>query len=170
MRRGTALLALLLAAACVPQNGETNSTPAVRPAGMDTVHVRGTVAVVGSTPVDVAVVIRGEDGETSRIDGPLAEEIGRLARAVVEVTGTQQRDPRYGYVVYASHYDVRSVDGRPVITGVVELAPDGQLQLRTDDGTVVRLAVGTDQIRPGQKIWIQGPATVQVQSFGVIRP
>lgn len=137
---------------------------------MDTVQVRGTVAVVGSAPVDIAVIIRGEEGESSRIQGPLTDEIRRLAGAEVEVTGIRQRDPRYGHAVAVSHYDVRSVDGRPVVTGVVEQAPDGRLQLRTEDGAVVRLVGGADQIRPGQKVWIQGSATMQVQSFGVIRP
>jgi hypothetical protein len=170
MHRETILLAGLIMAACAPPNGETNSIPAARQAGPDTVQVHGTVAVVGSAPVDVAVIIRGADGESSRIDGPLAEEIGRLAGADVEVTGIRERDPRYVQAVHADRYVIRAVDGRPVITGMVEEAPDGRLQLRTEDGTVIRLVNGPDQFRPGQKVWIQGSATVQVQSFGVIRP
>jgi hypothetical protein len=170
MHRETILLAGLIATACAPPNGETNSMPTARQAGLDTVRVHGTVAVVGSAPVDIAVVIRGADGESSRIDGPLADEIGRLAGAEVEVTGIREHDPRYGQAVRAAHYVIHSVDGRPVITGMVEQAPDGGLQLRTEDGTVIRLVNGPDQFRPGQKVWIQGSATVQVQSFGVIRP
>jgi hypothetical protein len=57
-----------------------------------------------------------------------------------------------------------------VVTGVVEQGPDGQLQLRTDDGRVVRLTGGAAHLRVGQKVWVQGPQTVQVQTFGVIRP
>jgi hypothetical protein len=170
MHRETILLAGVIMAACAPPNGETNSIPPARQAGFDTVQVHGTVAVVGSAPVDIAVIIQGEDGESSRVEGPLAEEIGRLAGAEVEVTGIRERDPRYGQAVHADRYVIRAVDGRPVITGMVEEAPGGGLQLRTEDGAVVRLVNGPDQIRPGQKVWIQGSATVQVQSFGVIRP
>jgi hypothetical protein len=170
MRRGTVLLTALVAAACAPQNGEANATPSARQPEVDTVQVRGTVAVVGAAPVDVAVIVRDADGESSRIDGPLTDEIGRLAGAEVEVTGARHHDPRYGQAVRADRYVIRAVDGRPVITGVVERAADGGLQLRTEAGEVVRLVIGGDRIRPGQKIWIQGSASVQVQSFGVIRP
>jgi hypothetical protein len=170
MRRGILLLLMLAVAACAPQNGDANATPAPRPGEAESVRVRGTVAVVGSAPVNTAVVIRGANGESRRVEGPLAAEIGRLAGAEVEVVGTRQRDPMYGEAVLAASYQIRGVDGRSVITGVVERGADGQLHLRAEDGTLLRLAGGTAQLRPGQKVWVEGPATVQVQSFGVIRP
>jgi hypothetical protein len=172
MRNTTLLLAALLMAACTPQNGESpNSSPTPHASGAaDTVAMRGTVAVVGSAPMNTAVTLRGTNGQGARIDGPLAAEIGRLSGAEVEVTGSRQADPMHGQVIHASGYTVRSVDGRPVMVGVVEQAQDGQMQLRMEDGRVVRLAGGTGSLRAGQKVWIQGPQSMQVQTFGVIRP
>jgi hypothetical protein len=167
--RTAILLISFVMAACAPQNGETNSAPSRPGAAVDTVAIRGAVSVVGSAPVSTAVVVRGANGESSRVAGPLAEEIGRLSGAEVEVVGIREPDAMHGQAIHATGYEVRSVDGRSVITGVVERGPDGQLQLRAEDGTVVRLSGGA-QLRPGQKIWVQGPATVQVQSYGVIRP
>jgi hypothetical protein len=162
------LLLSLAMAGCTPQNGEPNSAPSPQ-AGADTAMIRGTVAVVGSAPLNVAVLVRGANGESSRVEGPLAEEIQRLSGAEVEVWGVRQADPMYGSSLRATSYAVRTVGGSPVLTGTVERAGDGQLQLRLEDGRVMRLA-GATQLRPGQKVWVQGPATVQVQSFGVIRP
>jgi len=171
MQRAILLLALLMGAACTPQNGETpNSGPVPDQARGDTVAVRGTVAVVGSAPMNVAVVLRDGNGQGPRVDGPLAEEIGRLSGAQVEVTGTRRADPMYGQSIHATGYRISAVDGAAVITGVVERGADGQLQLRGDDGQIHRLSGGTTQLRAGQRVWVQGPATVQVQSFGVIRP
>jgi hypothetical protein len=169
MRRAILFFSFVMAA-CTPQNGEANSSPTPGAMAADTVVMRGTVAVVGSAPVNTAVVVRGANGESSRIDGPLASEVGRLSGAEVEIVGVRQPDPMYGHSIHATHYQVRSVDGRPVVMGVVERGADGQLQLRAEDGSVLRLAGGTTELRPGQKVWVQGPATVQVQSFGVIRP
>lgn len=174
MRNTTILLAAALMAACAPQNGETpNAAPSPQPgadATADTTTVRGTVRVVGSAPVNTAVVVRDARDRSVRVEGPLAEEIGRLSGAEVEVYGTSRPDPMYGQAITAARYTIRSVDGRPVVTGVVEQGPDGQLQLRTDDGRVVRLTGGAAHLRVGQKVWVQGPQTVQVQTFGVIRP
>jgi hypothetical protein len=169
MRSSSLLVFSLLMVACAPQNGEPNSAPTPH-AAADTAAVSGTVSVVGSAPVNVAVLVRGPDGTSSRIEGPLAEEIQRLDGAEVEVTGTRQADPMYGSSLRATSYTVRSVDGAAVVVGTVEQGEGGALQLRTEDGRVVRLTGGASHLRPGQKVWVQGPATLQVQSFGVIRP
>jgi hypothetical protein len=176
MRRELLLLSLLMAG-CTPQNGErANAAPTPQPAAeqaraaADTTAVRGTVAVVGSAPVNVAVVVREANGGSTLVEGPLAPEIGRLSGAEVEVTGTRRPDPLHGQSVHATDYVVHAVDGRPVVSGVVERRPDGRLQLRADDGRTITLSGGEDHLRPGQKVWVQGPVTVQVQSYGVIRP
>jgi hypothetical protein len=164
------VLVFALMAACTPQSGEPGSAPGGAAAGGQV--LRGTVSVVGSAPVNVAVVVQGRDGESARVEGPLAEEIGRLAGAEVEVTGTRTPDAMHGHSIRATDYTVRAVNGRPVVTGVVERSSDGQLQISTADGQVVRLAGSTPALQPGQKVWVQGPSvtTVQVQSFGVIKP
>jgi hypothetical protein len=164
------LLLGVVMAGCAPQNGEPpNSAPSPQHAA-DTAVIRGTVAVVGSAPMNVVVLVQDANGESSRVEGPLREEIQRLAHAEVEVSGIRQPDPMYGSSIRATDYSVRSVNGEPVVTGIVERAADGGMQLRLEDGRTVGLAAGAEQLRLGQKVWIQGPVTVQVRTFGVIRP
>ena len=161
--RSWLLLLAALAAACTrPAPPPHSPAPAGAPmAG----GVTGTVAVVGSAPVSVQVVVREEGGGSVRVDGPLRDEVRRLDGARVRVYGE-----RSGNALAATDYEVLSVDGRPVEMGVVEAAPGGGLQLRKRGGEVVRLAGATSQFRVGQKVWVQGPGTVQVQTFGVVRP
>lgn len=140
--------------------------PASRPAPLaQPVEITGQVAVVGSAPVDMRVSIRSADGRSFFVEGPWAAELRRLAGAEVAVWGQAE-----GGVLRASGYRVVRVDGQPVEVGVVERAPGGGLQLRRADGSVVRLSGAADRLRPGQKVWVQGEAVVQVQRFGVIRP
>jgi hypothetical protein len=114
--------------------------------------------------MNVSVVIRDDRGDV-RVDGPLRDEIRSLAGAVVEARG-RLRDR----VLQTSGYEIRSVNGRPVEMGTVERSPSGGLQLRRGDGTVVVLSGGGANLRVGQKVWVQGPASVAVQSYGVIAP
>lgn len=163
--RALALLAAVAVVACAPRNDEV---PAPGSGGGAAVQedsrVVGQVSVVGSAPMNVRVVVRPDGGGPPvAVTGPLAEEVRRLGGARVEVRGR-----RSGAEIEASDYDVVSVDGRPVVQGVVERAPDGTLQLRRRDGATVRLQGGTDPLRPGQKVWIQGPTTISVQTYGVI--
>lgn len=127
--------------------------------------VEGTVAVVGSAPMNVRVQVTPDGGRPVTVTGPLAAEIRRLGGSRVAVRGR-----RAAAAIEATGYDVVAVNGRAVTLGVVEQAPDGGVQLRLDDGSTVRLTGGTASLRPGQKVWVQGPATVTVQSFGVVRP
>lgn len=158
--RGAALLLTFALAACAPRAAAPS--PGAEPAPE---RMTGVVRVVGSEPVNVQVVVQEPSGRSVRVDGPLAAELRRLSGVEVEVWGRPAA--RQGLEV--AGYEVRSVDGAPVQVGGVERAPDGGLQLRTASG-VVRLAGGASALKPGQKVWVQGPATVQVQSFGVIRP
>jgi hypothetical protein len=150
-----ALAACGLATACVP--------PSTGPGGVET--LRGRPAVVGSAPMNVQVSLRAEDGRSITLTGALAPELGRLSGAEVEVEGLLA-----GSEMEATAYRIVSVDGRPVVLGIVETAPGGGLQLRLDDGGVVVLGAGAEPLRPGQKVWVQGVSRLHVQTFGVVVP
>jgi len=161
------LLIVSILVGCTPQNA--NNGPHPDDGAADSAAVRGTVAVVGSAPVNVSTVVRGADGDV-RIDGSLATEIGRLSGAEVEVFGEHRADAMYGSAVTASSYRIVSVGGAPVVMGVVERGADGSMQLRTDDGAVVRLSGPTGGLQIGQKVWVQGQSSMEVRSYGVVRP
>lgn len=152
------ILPLLLAAlaACTPPAAARGGEPE---------RLAGRVAVVGSAPADVRVTLRTADGRTVYVAGPAAAELRALAGTEVEVAGRAE-----GGVLQATGYRLVSVDGRPALVGTVEAAPGGGLQLRLEDGSAVRLGGGADRLRAGQKVWVQGPTQVQVQTFGVIVP
>ena len=156
MTRHALLVVLAALAACTP--------PAAR--GGQPERLAGRLAVVGSAPMNVRLALHTADGRSVFVAGPAAGELRRLAGAEVEVEGRMAR----GGTFQASGYRVVSVDGRPALVGVVEAAPGGGLQLRLEDGSAVRLGGGADRLRPGQKVWVQGPNQVQVQTFGVIVP
>jgi hypothetical protein len=154
-RRAAAALGLAaLLAGCVP--------PATGPGGVST--LRGRAAVVGSAPMNTSVSFRAEDGRTVTLTGPLRQELGRLSGVELEVEGRME-----GSELEATAYRVLSVDGRPAWVGVVERDAAGLL-LRLEDGSAVRLGGGVSDLRPGQKVWVQGPTQLQVQTFGVIVP
>ncbi|MGI9180876.1 MAG: hypothetical protein ACR2H9_10295 [Longimicrobiaceae bacterium] len=165
MRAALLVLAVLL----VSCNSPAPDPPAAAasPASADTSVVRrtGTVRVVGSAPVNVEVTLQDESNRRVAVGGPLAEEIGRLSGAVVEVQG-RLLDGR----MQATGYQIRSVNGAPALTGTVERAEGGGLQLRTEAGEVIHLSGAQPHLRAGQKVWVQGTRTMQVQSYGVIRP
>jgi hypothetical protein len=127
-------------------------------------RVIGVPASVGSAPMNVRTVVAAEGGGSVSVAGPLAAEIRSLAGARVEVRGRRAADR----TLVASDYDVLSVNGRPVFMGTVERATDGTLQLRTRT-SVVRLQGAPAAFRPGMKVWVQGPGSVTVQTYGVIR-
>ncbi len=157
---------LLLMTACVPKTGQQPSDSVqVRQQTAGENRVLGRVAVVGSAPMNVSVVVQDASGRDTRIDGPLAGEIRQLAGAQVEVRGRLANR-----AIQATDYEIRAVNGAPVEMGVVQRAADGSLQLRKADGRTVSLMGATSQFRVGQKVWVQGPAAVRVQSYGVITP
>ncbi|HEY0154832.1 MAG TPA: hypothetical protein VGB92_22670 [Longimicrobium sp.] len=156
--RTLVLMAVVLAGCTRPAS--------VPPAGGDAQEERviGVPASVGSAPMNVRTVIAAEGGGSVSVTGPLAAEIRALSGARVEVRGRRAADR----TLVASDYDVLSVNGRPVLMGIVERATDGTLQLRTRTG-VVRLQGAPAAFRPGMKVWVQGPGSVTVQTYGVIR-
>lgn len=133
-------------------------------------RVVGTVRVVGSAPVNVQVVVRRADGGNVRVVGPLSEEVRRLSGAEVAVSGPLEPspDPMADGQIRADGYEILSVDGRPVITGVVESRTGEWTLLRTAAGEPVYLSGAPAELRVGQKVWVQGPRSVVVQSYGVL--
>ena len=156
MRRVLLTLALAALAGCTTPPAAGGGAPE---------RLAGRLAVVGSAPMNVQVSLQTADGRSVYLTGPLAAELRALSGAEVEVEGRME-----GGAFAARGYRIRSVDGRPALVGTVEAAPGGGLQLRLEDGSAVRLGGGADRLRAGQKVWVQGPTQVQVQTYGVIVP
>lgn len=175
MRRltGASLLigALLLAACGRPGVEPPETTPAAAGAVIDSGAVRGVVRVVGSAPVDVHVVVQADDGSAVRVVGPLRDEIRKLAGAVVRLQGHPEGSgvPVAARQIRATDYEIISINGEPVIQGVVEGKMGGWTVLRTRSGERVYLASAPESMRAGQTVWVQGPRSVVVQSYGVIK-
>jgi hypothetical protein len=157
---GLAAAAMLVATGCTPPPNGTANGPG--PAGD---RVEGNVAVVGSAPMNVRVTVQPDDGPGVYVVGSLVQEIRQLGGVRVALSGR-----RTGGEFQATDYEVISVDGRPAVMGVVERAADGGVQLRLKDGTLVRLGGATANLPVGRKVWVQGPETVQVQTYGIIEP
>ena len=156
MIRAAVVLAMAALAGCTPPAAARGGEPE---------RLTGRLAGVGSAPMNVRLALQTPDGRSVYVTGPLAGELRALAGAEVEVDGRTE-----GGAFQVSGYRIRSVDGRPVLEGTVEAAPGGGLQLRLRDGSAVRLEAGSDRLRAGQKVWVQGPTQVQVQTYGVIVP
>ena len=141
-------------------------TPATQPvaavATADT--VAGTLRLVGSAPVNVRLVVQNAAGGTT-VAGPLRDELQRLSGAEVVLTGRSE-----GGSFVPTDYRVVAVDGRPVTMGTVDALTGDYARLRTADGGVVYLVGGAGLFRVGQKVWVQGPGAVIVQTHGIIRP
>lgn len=176
MSRGLGLFILLvgiLASGCRTQAGDPAES---RPGGTGTAggpmdRVEGVVRVVGSAPVDVHVVIETPDGSLVRVTGPLREEISRLSGALVRLVGREDPSevPVTRRQVRAAEYEIVSINGEPVLEGTVEGKSAGWTILRTREGEQVYLASAPDEIKTGQRVWVQGPRSVIVQSYGVMR-
>jgi hypothetical protein len=168
-RRSSLLLLAAVLMACTPQNGAPGATPGAGAASGDTrvgdTTLVGTVRVVGSAPVNLRVVLQHPDGGTTELAGALKDELRSLSGAEVAVRGTLT-----GGVLSATAYEIRAVDGAPVVMGVIESIEDGTARLRTAAGATVLVAGVPASFRVGQKVWVQGPQSIRVQSYGVIRP
>lgn len=171
MRASAVVTALALAACAAPPAEAPDSVPGGDRAVAEGDAVEGVVRVVGSQPVDVHVVVETEEGATVRVVGALRDEIRRLSGAVVRIEGPVEPSemPVARRQIRADDYRIISVNGEPVIQGLVEGKTGGWTVLRTPDGEQVYLASAPEGIRTGQRVWVQGPRSVIVQSYGVIR-
>src|SRR5215217_3394230 len=142
------ILLIVASAGCVAPSPAPSTVAGDATAGGS---VAGTLRVVGSAPVNVRLVIQSAGGSAG-VGGPLADELRRLAGAEVTLTGRRE-----GGSFIASDYRVRSIDGRPVTLGTVEAAEGDYLRLRTTEGELVYLVAAPGELRPGQKVWVQGP-------------
>ena len=162
------LMGFALLACSVPQQELPDSVPS--PAGTAD-SVRGTVRVVGSAPVNVRVVVQPAEGKSVQISGPLREELRQLSGAEVALRGPMvpAPDPLADRQMEVEEYEILSIDGEPVVTGTVQGRSGNLLILQTLGGETVYLDGATSQLSPGQKVWVQGPRSVIVQSYGVLR-
>jgi hypothetical protein len=130
----------------------------------------GRVEVTGSVPM-THVVLQLDDGSALRLVGELERELRRLAGIVVAVTGEPTADFP-GDALRVESYRVVSVDGHPVLVGILR-ARDGGLELETKCRSYTIPAPGALAEHAGAKVWIAGDVhhgALTVQSFGVIRP
>ncbi len=133
----------------------------------------GTVQVVGSAPVNVQVVLQPESGPAMRVVGDLASEVANLVSARVTVRGrvSPSPDPIVAREIEATGYEIVAVNGAPVIVGeVISVDGGGSARLRTEDGAEVVVTGAPASFRVGQKVWVQGPRSLTVQSYGTLRP
>jgi hypothetical protein len=164
------LMLVLLAAmaACAPRLDPRDSPPS---GPQEPSHV-GTVQIVGSAPVNVQVVLQPGDGAAIRLTGALVSELERLQGARVAVRGptSPAPDPLVSRQVDVQWYEIISIDGRPVVLGEIIAVEGGVARLRTEDGSEVVLPGAPASFRVGQKVWVQGPQSITVQSYGTVRP
>jgi hypothetical protein len=168
MKRSSSLLLAMLLVACSPRVEPADSIAAA-PGDLQTVS--GVIRVVGSAPVNVQVMLDPGEGRQIRLVGALRDELERLAGMDVTVSGrvTASADPMADRQIEVASYDIGLVDGRSVVVGEIIQISAGEAQLRTPAGDVLYLRGIPNEFRVGQKVWVQGPATLVVQSFGVLR-
>ncbi|MQA89942.1 MAG: hypothetical protein GEU90_06885 [Gemmatimonas sp.] len=172
LRLFTFLTVVLLG--CAPRGEPSDSlSPGTRAAGREGREniLVGVVRIVGSAPVNLQVVVQPEGERTVRLLGPLVPELENLAGVRVAVEGdiTESPDPIADRQLEATRYEIVEVDGSPVVMGEIISVSDGNARLRTADGEEVNLSGVPEAFRVGQKVWIQGPRSVAVQAYGMIR-
>src|SRR5690606_4899817 len=122
-------------------------------------------------PVNVQVMLDPGDARQIRLVGTLREELQRLAGMNVTVSGraAPSTDPMADRQIEVATYEIGMVQGRSVVVGEVIQISDSGAQLRTSSGDILFLTGIPNEFRVGQKVWVQGPSTLVVQSFGVLR-
>lgn len=159
-------LRLMAAAALLGACATTPPSAGERAGGTE-----GTVRVAGSAPMDVHVLVEPEGEDAVRIVGARRDEIRRLSGARVVVYGTagDSDHPIATRQIDASDYEIVSVNGEPVLQGVVQGKTAGWTVLLTRDGRTIYLTSVPDTVRTGQTVWVQGQQGLIVQSFGVLK-
>lgn len=168
MKRFTPILLAVLLTACSPRPEPVDSIAAVPG---DSESVPGVIRVVGSAPVNVQVMLDPGTGRQIRLTGALRDELARLAGISVTVTGRSapSSDPMAEREIDVASYEIGLVDGRSVVVGEIIEISGREAQLRTSSGDILFLTGIPNEFRVGQKVWVQGPSTLVVQSFGVLR-
>jgi hypothetical protein len=161
-------LAALVLAACAPPGEPQDS---MRPVDGVAGEVVGVVRIVGSAPVNIQVVLDPEQGSPIRIAGPLRAELEQLGGVDVALRGrvVDSPGPLADRQIEVAGYRIVGVDGRPVVMGEIVSISNGTARLRTPDGDEVYLSGVPAAFREGQKVWVQGPRSVAVQAYGLIR-
>ncbi len=158
---------------CAPRTEPPDSVAPDTAAGAEgeAAAITGVVRVVGSAPLNVQTVIVTDVGSV-RVSGPLSEELTRLAGARVLARGEvgAAPDPIVDREIVAESYEILTVDGRPVHAGVIIEVRGEVAVLRTDSGEEIVLQGAPASFRVGQRVWVQGPTSVSVQSYGTVRP
>lgn len=164
------ILAMTLLSCGAPQSEHPDSVPAPGNTAVD--RVVGTVRVIGSSPVNVRVVVQPAEGKSIQIVGPMGGELRQLSGAEVALRGPIEPapDPLADRQIRVEEYEIIAVNGEPVVTGTVRGRSGDLLILETPGGETVYLGGATSQLSPGQKVWVQGPRSVIVQSYGVLKP
>ncbi|MEX2583678.1 MAG: hypothetical protein WD766_10410 [Gemmatimonadota bacterium] len=170
MRHSIVLMAVLIG--CAPRGEPTDSIPLPEAAAERGEALIGFVRIVGSAPVNVQVVLQPEEGRSVRLVGPLVSELERLSGVLVAVRGEirESADPIVDREIEATGYEILGVDGQPVVTGEITSISGGTAVLRTEAGHEIVLPAPPGELRVGQKVWVQGPQSLSVQSYGIIRP
>jgi hypothetical protein len=172
IRSVAALLAVLLGCAPPGEPADTLTPGAAVPDGSAAGNeLVGVVRVVGSAPMNTQIVLQPEEGGAVRLVGSLADELEQLAGATVAVEGPvgPSPDPLVDRELTAVGYRIVEVNGRAAVVGEVVSTENGNARLRTAEGDEVYLTGVPESFRVGQKVWVQGPRSLTVQSYGLIR-
>lgn len=165
------LFLLAIVPGCTPPGEPADSVPAPVQRSSEST-LTGVVRIVGSSPVNVQLVLVTDDQQSVRLTGALAPELEQLAGAEVTVVGrvASSPDPIVSRQVEVTGYRIVAIDGAPVISGEIVSIAGGSALLRTDSGEEVRLMNIPAGFAVGQKVWVQGPRGIVVQTYGTIRP
>ena len=125
--------------------------------GTDVFVVQPTSAPVDQHRVEMCVMM----------DAFRRSSASRITAAVAIIDWSTEHG---GRVVLKREFDfLVSVDGEPVVMGTIVSVAGVRATLRTDVGEEVILDPAPSSMRVGQKVWVQGPRAIAVQSFGIIR-
>lgn len=127
--------------------------------------------MVGSAPMNTQLTLATTAG-SYRLTGDLAVELTEMVGLEVEVWGEagSTPDPLAAGSIDVSRYRILDIDGRPVYVGEITRLSSRGATLRTDDGEEIVLSSVPDDFRVGQRVWVQGPEGIAVQTFGILKP
>lgn len=131
--------------------------------------IEGTIRIVGSAPVSTQLTLATATG-SYRLTGDLTSELAELSGLQVEVWGAagEAPDPLAAGSIEVSRYRILDIDGRPVYVGEIVRIDGRGAVLRTDDGREIGLTSIPAAFEVGQRVWVQGPEGIAVQTFGIL--